>query len=486
MKILKDKLKTLSGDFKSGGPDAVDPVVVAKARDYKRRVASRLVALGKEDIATRLFGKMFIVSRKLDGEFNCLIYEENEAFLCKPSGVVLYGLPCLQEAAALLHRAGVVSACIAGELHFHKSDDSRSRVFDVLGASRSPKNADEAAALHFAPFDIVELNNKPFLAESYEQILAKLTAWFGSGQKIKPVANQAANSREEVAEIFRQWVEEEDAEGLVVRTEGSLGYKIKPRHTIDAVVIGYVEGIDDRKGMVKSFLTALMRENGLLQILGSVGTGFSTAQRTEFLTKLQAIPIDSEYLEVDRDAFPYKMVRPEMVIEISFVDLLSMDNYDKPFLRMVLSQEDNTYKIVQRLPFVSMIYPTFVRLRDDKQAVPEDIRISQVAELVSIDRITDRIEKTPLPEAAILQREVYTKNLKGKLAVRKFLVWKTNKEMQDSSYPAYVTVYSDFSADRAEPLQREVRISNDYEQILVLAAQFRSENIKKGWEKVTV
>ena len=63
------------------------------------------------------------------------------------------------------------------------------------------------------------------------------------------------------------------------------------------------------------------------------------------------------------------------------------------------------------------------------------------------------------------------------------MVWKTNKEKL-YSYPAYVFHYTNFSSDRKEPLQREICISDDPEQIMQIMGEFIEENIKKGWVKV--
>ena len=64
--------------------------------------------------------------------------------------------------------------------------------------------------------------------------------------------------------------------------------------------------------------------------------------------------------------------------------------------------------------------------------------------------------------------------------VRKLLLWKTNKE-SDGNFPAYVAYFTDFSPNRATPLERDIRISNSREQIEELWAAMKIENIVKGW-----
>ena len=68
--------------------------------------------------------------------------------------------------------------------------------------------------------------------------------------------------------------------------------------------------------------------------------------------------------------------------------------------------------------------------------------------------------------------------------VRKFLIWKTNKETMSEEFPAFVMHYTDFSPNRKTPLAREVRVSNSEEQIRSFYADFIADNIKKGWNEV--
>ena len=90
-----------------------------------------------------------------------------------------------------------------------------------------------------------------------------------------------------------------------------------------------------------------------------------------------------------------------------------------------------------------------------------------------------------LPQSQVIFREVYRKEAKDKVMVQKFLVWQTNKEKADPRYPAYVMHYTNFSSQRKTPLEREVRISNSREQIMMLVKEFIAENVKGGWNLVS-
>jgi hypothetical protein len=87
-----------------------------------------------------------------------------------------------------------------------------------------------------------------------------------------------------------------------------------------------------------------------------------------------------------------------------------------------------------------------------------------------------------LGTSQVIRRQVWTKEGSGKVDVRKLLLWKTNKESAD--YPAYVVHWTDFSATRKSPLEREVRLAPNEKEAMKIADLMITENIKKGWVEV--
>ena len=112
----------------------------------------------------------------------------------------------------------------------------------------------------------------------------------------------------------------------------------------------------------------------------------------------------------------------------------------------------------------------------------EDIRLEQINDFSYIEP-ADSLAVADQEPSQVIKREVYKKESGGKLMVRKFIVWKTNKPAPE--YPAYVFHYTDFSSDRKEPLQRDVSVSDDEKQIMDLYRQSLDGNVKKGWIAVT-
>jgi len=110
------------------------------------------------------------------------------------------------------------------------------------------------------------------------------------------------------------------------------------------------------------------------------------------------------------------------------------------------------------------------------------VRIAQVTDIVEVALADRDARQMTLPKSELLHREVYTKDLKGQTMVRKFLMWRTNKEAAGDEFPAYVVHYTDFSPNRKDALAREVRVSSSPEQIQQLFTALKEENIKAGWQ----
>jgi hypothetical protein len=153
-----------------------------------------------------------------------------------------------------------------------------------------------------------------------------------------------------------------------------------------------------------------------------------------------------------------------------------------PILNPRLELKNNVYRRIDSVHGASVVFPIFERIRDDKKVSPQDVRLSQLNEINYNPYGETSAQKSEAAASTPLRREVYRKILGAKLMVQKFLVWKTNKE--NAGYPAYVLAYTNYSSDRTEPLQSEMRVSNSEVQILGLLDDFMEKNIKKGWEKV--
>jgi hypothetical protein len=481
--VRRGDLQIKLGRYATGTAAALaDPMLVTRAQDYRRHTAARTVALESEDILKRLPPGEYHVSLKIDGEFTLLVYVAGEALLVNPGGTVRVGIPAVDEAAALLKKAGVKSALIPGELHFTRAAGKRPRVHDVSRVARQPGSQEELDQLAFSAFDILELDGRP-AGERFAEIWDRLVPLFKGGERAGVVEARWLKDAAAIDLQFRKWVEQ-GAEGAVVRSDAVGRFKLKPRHSIDAAVIGFTEGTDDRAGMFHDLLVALIRPDGCFHVLGHVGGGFSNDERRGFFSDLKDRVVGSDYVEVN-DQVAYHMVRPEWVIEISLLDMIAETTRGLPIKKMALEWDAAAarYRIVRRMPLVGLISPQFVRRREDKAVHPGDIPLRQVTDLVEValaDRDARQLERA---KSEVLRREVATKQLKGQTMVRKLLMWRSNKEA-DGEFPAYVVHYTDYSPNRKTPLERDIRVSSSREQIDHLWAELAADAFVKGWVPV--
>lgn len=453
------------------------------AKTYKRRIAGGFMLVDGAKLLEKISGEDFLVTRKFDGEMQIVFYHADG----DTDTVEAYGsngaergipLPCFAEFGALCRGAGLTDAVVAAELYAAVGADGRERVNDV----RSAIADGQLGSLRLAPFDIISLDGADFHADHYKDTHARLLELF-AGDLVAPVAGKAAAGRDEVAAIYDEWVAGGGAEGLVVHCELPFIYKIKRRHSIDAVVMGYTVGEGIHTGMVRDIMVGVMDPEGRLQQFATLGTGLTDQQRTDLYARFSQMHVGSEYVETDSRNVAYRMVRPETTVQISVVDLVAENSKGEPKMNMLVDYSDGGgYTVVAQVPGVAAHSPVFECMRPDKSCNPTDIRLSQLTDLCPFSEVRP-VALTGLPESELLARRIFTKGADAKLMIQKYTVWKTNKE-HTGVFPAYVFHYTDYSVGRKEPLKRDIRVSDSREQIFSIMERFMADSVKKGWKEV--
>ncbi|MBL9100544.1 MAG: ATP-dependent DNA ligase [Myxococcales bacterium] len=479
-----DSARPLGKGKQSPAGSITDADMAAMVRNYKRVVAGSYRSLVFEDLATpALPGGNLLVSPKIDGEMWFLVLGDGPAFLASPTGRVVSGdVPVLTEATAL---AGKVQGrtVLAGELFAVKpAGQGRPRVGD-LAAVMGGEDKAQVERMAFVAFDLVVGGDAeaPQRSLVYSERLDVLRRLLAGGKRVQAIKTEAASGSERVLALWNEWVEGGKGEGLVLRTGDNFVYKAKPSITLDAVIIGYTDSSDDPDG-VGALLMAMMREDGQFQIIGSCGN-MPTEVRQQFKKALSGKEIASNYRYANSKGALYRFVRPETVIEFKVTDVQGEDSSGESILRMVLEHSERGWTVVRELPGASILHPVFVRVRDDKQVNKTDIRVAQVLERCLVEGLGKKAEKVVLPASTVVRREVYVKAAKGQSSVRKLVVWKTNKETVDRSYPAFVVHWTDYSPGRKDPLQREVRVAPTLADAIKIGDDMIAENVKKGWDR---
>lgn len=478
-----EKLKQILGEYHSGkAAECIkDPEILRQVRMRRRQLGRMMTALDREKAKYRIPAGDYFISRKIDGEFTCLVYRKGIAFTVNPGGTVRTGAAFHKEAAKLLKEAGIKSALIGGELYVNRPDGKRPWVHDVVRVARKPEDQAAVDSLSFGIFNIYDLDGKD-LSMHYADAIQKIQGIFGTRGLVHSVETLVGDEKE-IFKKFSDWVDEEDAEGVVVRSDSAGVFKIKPRHSLDLAVVGFTEGIDDRAGMLHSLLLAVVRSDGSFQIISRVGGGFSDEQRVELLKLLKPQGVESEYAEVNSDRVAYQMIKPGLVIEISCLDIISRTSHGSTIDRMIVEwdKKKKQWQGVRRLPLCSIISPQFLRIRDDKKANADDVKMSQLSDITEIPELQRVADDLILPISTVIERVVATKTLREATLVRKLLLWKTNKEKASRDHPAYVLHLTNYSPNRKQPLQHEIRVSSSKKQIKKLMEKWKEKYIVSGW-----
>ena len=447
---------------------------IQTAIDYKKNIAGKFVLVEGAKLKQRVDGQRICVTRKLDGHMQVVFWEGGKAFMLNSSGKQKAdGLKCLDVFAAALKKAGVKSAAIAAELYL-PDPDGRPRCGDVPAALADPAKKDR---LSLAPFDIIELDGEPWKPAHYSDTHNKLCTLFQEEQ-VRPVQMRNASSASEVADIYDEWVVGEGAEGLVIHSESPIVWKVKPRHTVDAAVIGYTA---TERG-IRDLMMAVRRPDGLFQMFALGSNGLSDEDRESLAKRLEQRHVESQYVLSDSRGIAYQMVRPEIVFEISVIEFVARGNDDKVKMNPLLwFDEAKGWLLEGSTPGVSVLGVVFVRERTDKKPTETDVRISQITDLCPFEE--PECGAVKLEPSTLLERRVFRKTSGEKVMLHKFLLWKTNKEAS-GRYPAYVFFHTDFSSGRKDMIKRDMAYSSDEAQIRAIFAAEIAANVKKGWEEV--
>jgi hypothetical protein len=439
---------------------------------YKRRVAGNYRPLPSTDIEQLSAGRMW-VSTKLDGELWFLVRQQGDLLLTNAKGEVIAGdVPVLAQAQHLAE--GTV---IAGELHA-RVDGRRARVGD-LAFAMGRDDGGGADAVLFSAFDLLrDHSGEPETA--YEQRLASLSQIIPGGSHLSVVATELLHTAADVRSRFDTRVLSGEQEGLIVRLDNGIIHKLKPSVSIDAAVIGFTTKVD-QPDLVRSILLGLLREDGAMVLLGACGNLGSAQERQALRLQLAPLTLASQVRHASDSGGLYTFVRPELVAEVVVTDLQGELSDGREPTSPVLTLAPEGWQSAGMAASPRLLHPVLSRLRTDKAVNVQDVRFAQVqAYLAATAQAAPAAE---LPQSTLLRRAVWTKEAKGQTAVRKLLVWKTNKEAV-ADFPAYVVHWSDFSAGRATPLDREVKPAPDEARAMQIADEMIAANIKKGWNPV--
>ncbi len=476
---------TMRGDYGIASGGAVsDHVLLAVATDFENAVMRKISALAPGDLASRFSGDdPLLLTRKYDGEGALIYFDAEHCFsFSAPAGRVRIGYPALDQLATRLRAAGVQRALLRGEIYLDATagadEQRRAGVSEVIRVSFSG-SADEIASLRLALFDIVMLDGRDLRPQQshYGSTLTQLQQWFGSDESA-PVHAVAARqiAERELAGAFEAEIAA-GAEGVVLRRlNRAEAFKVKPVRSVDAVLIGYVEGDFEGQWGVASLLTALTYQSpdgadGVwLQAFARVGSGLTDAQRIALLDQLRPLQIEAPLAMTDSSGREIHFLKPRHVLELHGEDLIHADG-GKPQRSQLFGWNENTgkHEFLGLNACPRLTFARFGQLREDKNWRDGGARIEQIG--ISGERPKLQVRND---ETKVLRREVYAK---GEM-LRKLVVL---QKSGDNAYP-YLIYWTDYSARRAEPLKVSVDLAASSERADAIATRLLADNLPKGWE----
>jgi hypothetical protein len=417
---------------------------------YRKTVASYIPA-GTEDIDKRL-GIPLLVSPKFDGELWYLVHDK-EWQLVSPNGRTISGnIEILNDASKQKIDNSYV---LAGELH-------------VISAEEC-----DTSKLGFAVFDLVSSSDISAAGTTYSSRFEKIKDLPSQGN-LFVVPTEKTSSTDAVHSQYDNWVSGKKFEGLVARSDDARTYKVKPVTEFDAAILGFTEKrLDGGDYVVRTVLVGVQASDGSWIPLVPVGNIGDNEFRKELYSILKPSVIPSSYRKTSESSgVMYQFVNPQLVAEIKALDLQTEDASGKKVRDPKLSIVDGQWRVSGWTNSVAVYNPTLVRLRNDKGASSEETGWNQIVRLLPVEITADE-EKAGKSE--VIQRKVWTKDE----AVRKLLVWKTNKE--GVGFSSFVVHWTDYSPGRKAPLAREVRLAPTEKEAKKIAEDMITENIKKGW-----
>jgi hypothetical protein len=447
-----------------------------EVEQYRTLVASRYQAISPNDINKVISGNEFQLTRKYDGEFWYLLTNGKKSELIAPNGRRIIGkLPILDLAEKLAS-----GWLFAGEL-FVSREGKRERVGDISQILSQGEKAD-TKQLTFGVFDWVKSNDshwKDVALHDRRKIIDELIT---TKENLIVIPSVTVKSTSEISSFYTEKVEKEKAEGIIVKSDDGRIFKVKPGIDLDVVVIGFTEReVENGSKEIRSLLTGLMKEDGTVIPIGATSNISESVSRVDLHKKLSSLVIPSQYRQSSGSGQLYQFCKPEVIIEIKAVDIQSEDSQARPIKQVALKLDDKIgWQVIGKSNAASLSNIFLVRIREDKPVDATSVRFAQISDYLPVSAEISKIDV----EHKIIKREVWVKKTADKTDVRKLVVWKTNKEDLDPSYPAFVVHWTDYSSTRKAPLSREVRPLNDEKTALALAEEMITENIKKGWEKV--
>ena len=440
-------------------------------KKYKNSVTRKYISLSNNEINTITKGDYW-VSKKFDGQlwFYCKSNKTSKIINSNERDISNIVQDIKKDLDKKLSKSK--SVILAGELYY--LTDQRERYGDTisgLGDKSKRKN------LRFGVFDVVHLEK---LLSNFEDKYNFLKKTIGLKTKESShVLEHKKIKQNEISKLFKNNVEKNDAEGLIVKNN-SIVYKIKKEETADLLITGYTLG--SKTNQIRSISLGVFLNEKEIMHVGSCGN-IPTNIRKDLYKKLVKLKVNSNFQKIASNGSAYIFVKPEIVCEVKLLEFQGDKSNDEPIRHLKYEYSNKSLNATGRARSVSILNSNIVNIRSDKKANYEDCGLTQIIRISGIPKKEFKeVNNKDLPKSKVIKKEIFKKESKKGTAIKKFLFWKSNKE-KSSDYPSYLCYYLDYSEGRSDPIKRKLYPFEDEKLGLGHLKKLIDENIKKGWEK---
>ena len=189
------------------------------------------------------------------------------------------------------------------------------------------------------------------------------------------------------------------------------------------------------------------------------------------LTRVQAL--NGQVWLPGTDAKQLMEGKPGFIVELEAEDVLPAD--DEASGQQVFGWNNSRWSFDGLAACPRLLLPTYGRLRPDKEFSAQSVRLTQ---LTSREIVSPELINRNLPALEVVRREVYAKEVKGALAVRKLVVGR--RPTAAGAFP-YVVFWTDFSAGRKTPLEVTTLFAHTETRAEALVKKLLEENVTKGF-----
>jgi hypothetical protein len=496
--IQPELFKTVAGNYKIAGRNAVtDTTLLQIARDYETAATHKIITIPPGALATRFITDAPVMATtKYDGEGVFIYFEQNpkpspekpEIFAFNAfSGRVRTGFPALDSLSEKLKNTGAAKCLLRTELYLSGTgaNGRRHNNSDVLHVSFNG-TTDEVGRLKLAVIDLIMLNGENWQTKNFQERWEKTGQLAGDDPASPCHRVQGTQIQEnQLSNLFKKLVLTDGQEGIVIqRLSHREAFKVKPQITIDAVIIGFVEGESEGRHLVRSLLTALTYpEDGdkpaHFQVSARVFSKLDDDTAEKLLPRLQALQTPEPgnaaggpFLMTDSDNRPIHFIKPQIIIQIEADEIVPVKK-EHLNTSQLMKFENGVWKFLKLTRCPRLSFATFGGLREDKTLRDGGARITQINPAAMLDAA---IGDTPKP--VIISRQVWTKTGKNGTAVKKITVTDNGSRPNVFRHSILLT---DYSPGRAQPFDPTAKFARTKERMEQIVSNLITENIKKGW-----